>query len=50
MPRGSGAGNRAELLAQPGANHFSAIDGFADPGHPLCRWLAARLGAEPLAT
>ena len=41
------AGNRSELLAQPGANHFSAIDGFAEPGHPLCRWLAARLLTSP---
>ena len=41
------AGNRAELLAQPGAHHFSAIDGFADPGHPLCRWLAGRLLTSP---
>jgi len=37
------AGNRCELLAQPGAHHFSAIQGFADPAHPLCRWLAASL-------
>ena len=41
------AGNRSELLAQPGANHFSAIDGFADPGHSLCRWLAAQLLESP---
>ncbi|HSC63016.1 MAG TPA: alpha/beta hydrolase [Caldimonas sp.] len=41
------AGNRSELLAQPGANHFTAIDGFADPAHPLCRWLAARLLTSP---
>ena len=40
-----GAGNRSELLPQPGANHFTAIDGFADPQSPLCRWLAARLAA-----
>jgi arylformamidase len=45
-----GAGNRGELLAQSGKNHFSAIDGFTDPSSELCRWLAARLGAEPLAT
>ena len=37
------AGNRSELLAQAGANHFSAIDGFADPQSPICRWLAAAL-------
>jgi len=42
-----GAGNRSDLLAQPGANHFSAIHGFADPAHPLCRWLADRLLTSP---
>ena len=41
------AGNRSELHAQPGANHFSAIHGFADPGHRLCRWLAERLLTSP---
>ena len=41
------AGNRSELLAQPGANHFSAIHGFADPAHPLCRWLADGLLTSP---
>jgi len=41
------AGNRSELRAQPGANHFSAIHGFADPEHPLCRWLAERLLTSP---
>ena len=41
------AGNRSELLAQPGAHHFSAIDGFADASHPLCRWLADRLLTSP---
>ena len=41
------AGNRSELLAQRGANHFSAIDGFADPSDPLCRWLADRLLTSP---
>lgn len=41
------AGNRSELRAQPGANHFSAIDGFADAAHPLCRWLAGRLLTSP---
>ena len=39
------AGNRGELLAQAGANHFSAIDGFTDPESTLCRWIAARLAA-----
>jgi arylformamidase len=42
-----GAGNRSELLGQAGANHFSAIDGFADPASALCRWLAARLLTSP---
>ena len=37
------AGNRAELLAQRGANHFTAIDGFADPESSLCRWLLQAL-------
>jgi arylformamidase len=41
------AGNRAELLAQPDAHHFSAIHGFEDPAHPLCDWLARILGAAP---
>ena len=41
------AGNASELLPQPGANHFTAIDGFADPGSALCRWLAAKLSATP---
>ncbi len=41
------AGNRSELHAQPGANHFSAIHGFEDPQHPLCRWLADRLLTSP---
>ena len=40
------AGNRSGLLAQAGAHHFSAIEGFADPAHPLCRWLAASLFAS----
>ncbi len=41
-----GAGNASELLPQAGANHFTAIDGFADPASPLCRWLADRLSAK----
>lgn len=39
------AGNPSELLPQPGANHFSATDGFEDAVSPTCRWLADRLGA-----
>ncbi|MEO8836762.1 MAG: alpha/beta hydrolase [Caldimonas sp.] len=42
-----GAGNRSELLPQAGANHFTAIDGFADPESVLCRWIAARLITSP---
>jgi arylformamidase len=41
------AGNRSELLAQPGAHHFSAIEGFADPAPPLCGWLADQLFTSP---
>ncbi len=44
------AGNHSELLAQDGANHFSAIDGFEDPASPICRWLAARLGSPGLGS
>jgi arylformamidase len=40
------AGNVGETLAQSGANHFSAVDGFEDPASPLCRWLADRLGVR----
>lgn len=28
-------GNRVEMYPQQGSNHFTAIDGFADPGSPL---------------
>ncbi|SFE61489.1 alpha/beta hydrolase [Paracidovorax wautersii] len=38
------AGNRAELLEQPEAHHFSAIHGFEDPRSALCDWVAAALG------
>ncbi len=38
------AGNRAEVLGQPEAHHFSAIHGFEDPGSALCGWVAAVLG------
>ncbi len=30
-------GHAAESFAQPGKNHFNAIDGLADPRSPLCR-------------
>lgn len=39
------AGNASELSPQPGANHYTAIHAFEDPAHPLCDWLARRLGA-----
>lgn len=39
-----GAGNRAELAAQPGAHHLSAIHGFEDATSPLVHWLRAALG------
>jgi arylformamidase len=39
------AGNASELMPQPGANHFSATDGFEDASSPTCRWLADRLSA-----
>lgn len=38
------AGNRAEVLDQPEAHHFSAIHGFEHPGSALCGWVAAALG------
>lgn len=34
------AGLRAEWLDQPGCNHFTAISGFLDPHHALCKTLA----------
>jgi len=40
------AGNRGELLPQVGKNHFTAIDGLADPESTLARWIAARLLTE----
>jgi arylformamidase len=40
------AGNRGELLPQVGKNHFTAIDGLADPESTLARWIAARLLAK----
>jgi arylformamidase len=40
------AGNRSELVPQAGAHHFSVIHGFEDAASPLCRWLAAALGAD----
>jgi arylformamidase len=37
------AGNTADLSAQPGANHFTAIHGFEDAASPICDWLAHTL-------
>jgi arylformamidase len=39
------AGHRTELVAQEGANHFTAICGLEVPSSPLCQWLAAALAA-----
>ena len=39
-------GNQAQLQAQPGANHFTAIHGFEEPHSTLCRWLAGHLGTD----
>ncbi|MBS0366219.1 MAG: alpha/beta hydrolase [Proteobacteria bacterium] len=37
------AGNRSRLGAVPGTNHFSILEGFADSGSALCRWVADSL-------
>ena len=37
------AGNRSELLPQPGRNHFTAVDAFEDSESSISRWLASRL-------
>ena len=37
-------GGRSELLAQEGADHFSAIHGFEDADSPLCQWMARAVG------
>ncbi|MEP6740402.1 MAG: alpha/beta hydrolase [Caldimonas sp.] len=37
------AGNHSELLAQAGADHFSAIEGFERSDGVLCQWLARAL-------
>ena len=38
------SGGRSELLAQEGANHFSAVHGFEDAASPLCQWMARAVG------
>jgi arylformamidase len=40
------AGNRGELWAQPGCNHFTAIYGFEDPKSELCRRLFRLMGVK----
>lgn len=40
------AGNAAEFLPQPGANHFDAIYGYEDPASPLCRALFRMMGVD----
>ena len=37
------AGNRAELRAMPGANHFTVIAGLEDANSEVCNWLANKL-------
>lgn len=43
------AGNPAELLPQPGADHFNAIHGFEQPDGALAEWLARMLLPHPSA-
>ena len=38
-------GNKAELSAIEGANHFTVIHGFENADSALCGWLAQQLGA-----
>jgi arylformamidase len=38
-------GNQSELRAIAGADHFTVLAGFEQPGGELCEWLAAQLGA-----
>ena len=37
-------GSPATLQAVDGAHHFSVLDGFEDPGSPLCDWIARAVG------
>lgn len=41
------AGNRGSGFAQPNANHFTAITGFATPDSPLCRAAFELMGHRP---
>jgi arylformamidase len=38
------SGGRSELLAQAGADHFSAVHGFEEAASPLCQWMARAVG------
>jgi arylformamidase len=40
------AGNHAQLLDQPDANHFTVIHGFEHSSSALCQWLARTLQAK----
>ena len=42
------AGNTGELLPQSGADHFTAIHGFEEPGSPLCASLRRMVEAASL--
>ncbi len=44
------AGNKGSSLPQPGANHFTAITGFAAADSPLCRGIFAFMGHRPQDT
>lgn len=37
------AGNHSELVAQPGANHYSVTQGLEDSGSALCGWIGRAL-------
>lgn len=45
----TGAGNSAECVPLAGANHFSAVDGFASADSTICRWIRAKLGPASAA-
>lgn len=40
------AGLQGRMLDQPGCNHFTAIDGFIDPAHPLTEAALALAGMD----
>ncbi|WP_170216508.1 alpha/beta hydrolase [Allostella humosa] len=41
----SRAGRTVETMPLPGRNHFTVLDAFADPGHPLFVGLRQRMGS-----